>query len=148
VGWTTVLPAQVTNGVVTIIQDTLSTAGDEASNGGRFNLISSLGESSGGEASNGRFTLAAGYLTTDTTSSSPPIYAQPTNGLVTLLQDTLDIVGDEVGASTTRVVFSAGQPGGGETGNGAFTAVTGYPTESPAWPGRRNTDYYRHRRHR
>ena len=134
IGWPSLLQAQPTNGIVTLIQDTLAAAGGEVGSGGQFSVISSTGQPGGGESGNGLYAVTAGYLTTETLPSSPTFYAQPTNGIVTLLQDTVASVGAEAGSGNpASLIFSTGQPSGGDA-LGVFTIMAGYPTEPPAWP--------------
>jgi len=134
-GWPTFLQAQPTNGIVTLIQDTLSNAGGEVGSGGQLSVLSSTGQPGGGESGNGLYAVTAGYLTTETLPSSPMFYAQPTNGIVTLIQDTMASVGAEAGSGNPMsLVFSTGQPSGGDALNGAFAIMAGYPTEPPSWP--------------
>lgn len=129
------LQAQPTNGIVTLIQDTLAAAGGEVGSGSQFSVISSTGQPGGGESGNGLYAVTAGYLTTETLPSSPTFYAQPTNGIVTLIQDTLASVGAEAGSGNpVSLIFSTGQPSGGDGLNGAFAIMAGYPTEPPSWP--------------
>ena len=129
------LQAQPTNGIVTLIQDTLAAAGGEVGSGGQFSVISSTGQPGAGESGNGLYAVTAGYLTTETLPSSPTFYAQPTNGIVTLIQDTVASVGAEAGSGNpASLVFSTGQPSGGDVLNGAFAIMAGYPTEPPSWP--------------
>ncbi len=134
-GWPILLQAQPTNGIMTLIQDTLAAAGGEVGSGGQFSVIASTGQPGGGESGNGLYAVTAGYLTTETLPSSPTFYAQPTNGIVTLIQDTVASVGAEAGTGNpVSLVFSTGQPSGGDALNGAFAIMAGYPTEPPSWP--------------
>lgn len=129
------LQAQPTNGIVTLIQDTLAAAGGEVGSGGQLSVLSSTGQPGGGETGNGVYAVTTGYPTTETLPSSPTFYTQPTNGIVTVIQDTLAPVGAEAGSGNpASLVFSTGQPSGGDVVNGAFAIMAGYPTEPPSWP--------------
>ena len=125
------LYAQSTNGLVTIVQETLAGTGGEVGGGSQVHLLSSIGDPYGGEVSNGLVAVMAGYPSSGATPSAPASSAQPTNGLVTLLQDSMGVVGDQVSAGTASMIVHAGQPAAGEAQDAVVAVMAGYPTEPP-----------------
>lgn len=127
--------AQPSNGKVTLPQDTLASSGGEiGGTAGLVGMVGSLGGPAGGQGINEITTLTGGFPTEAAAAVVVPS-TQPTNGIVTLLQETLTPLGTALVSGAPVMIVTVGQPGGGLSAGGEGTVIGGYPTEPPPWPG-------------